>query len=304
MKKLLLLILVLWQLTALNAQTYIPFPDSAVVWVNATYEIGPGNNPWDPPYHQLNSVANYCMSGLDTTINTNFYSKLTVCEGAYKGGIRDNHNGKVYFIPKDSTQEFLLYDFTLNVGDTVTYYMDAPLSNPVYGMLFTDHVQSVGTMTANGVTRKTISFGGGISWIEGIGNTMGLFAETWINVSNYSRELYCMSLDNASLFHYPNLLDPSVSGSCSLTLGVNDFKENDFGLSVFPNPNTGKFQLKCKDQKLDVIEITDVLGNSVLKKRIINETTDLDLSENTNGIYFIIIVDSRGNFVVKKIVKQ
>lgn len=301
MKKLVLFILVMWQFNCLKSQTYIPFPDSAVVWVNATYDVGPGNNPWDPPYHQLNSVVNYCMQGLDTTINGSIYSKLTICGGAYKGGIRDNNNGKVFFIPKDSTHEFLLYDFTLSAGNTVTYCMNSVYSGTF--QLSTGNVQSVGTITANGITRKTVNFGG-MKWIEGIGNTLGLFAETWPNVSNYSRELACMSIDNTSLFQYPDLLNPNINGSCSLALEIDNLKNNDLQASVFPNPNKGIFHFKLTNKNSVSLEITDVLGNIVLKKNIQNETTDLDLSEYPNGIYFVKTIDSKENSVVKKIVKQ
>jgi hypothetical protein len=110
--------------------------------------------------------------------------------------------------------------------------------------------------------------------------------------------LECFSQNNQTLY-------PTYDGANGCVL-ITSIKENEevVSISIYPNPNNGKFQLKLINQKSVTLEITDILGNTILKSEIKNETTDVDLSGQSNGIYFVKTFDSKGSVVVKKIVKQ
>src|SRR5436190_2222369 len=96
------------------AQQPLPFPDSAAKWINTVWLV----QPFPPPAtHIFSSAQSYCADGVDTVINALTYTQLHYCGGAYKGAFRDDA-GTVYYVPADSTSEFLLYDFTLQVGET------------------------------------------------------------------------------------------------------------------------------------------------------------------------------------------
>ena len=297
MKKLLLISIVLLQFSCLKAQ--VPFPDSAATWVNTVYAWQFTGN--SNPQMVLSGVDKYCMNGSDTIVNTVKYTKLYFCAGAYKGGIRDN-NGVVYFMPKDSINEFLVYDFNVTAGTTVNYYWEM---SGGYGSMTSDVVSNVSTVVYNGIARKVIQFSQA-SWIEGIGNSMGLFAETWPNVSNWSRELHCMSLNDSTLFQSSNggMLTPSVYGVCDLTLSANEYDITTTQISIYPNPTSGLLLLNTSKTTASYYELTNVLGETILKSQLMNDKTEVNLSEQKNGIYFLKVVDLKGNYSIKKIIKQ
>jgi hypothetical protein len=64
-------------------------------------------------------------------------------------------------------------------------------------------------------------------------------------------------------------------------------------LLLFPNPTTGQCRLSCKQFTGETsVTVTDVLGKGVLKKIMTDSETSLDLSEEQNGIYYIILTNA------------
>ena len=290
MKKFLLFIFVLSAIR-LEAQSWVyhPFPTDSAIWCNRLGTINPPNDfnvYWHAPVY-------YCMGNTDTIIGSVTYSKIDSCGGAYHGALRDD-NGKVYYIPSDSLNELLIYDFTAHTGNTVSVYN--LLSGQNSFQKFTYQIGVIDSVFINGSYRKRIQVETAY-WIEGIGNTNGLFTESWPNVSNYVIELACMSEKNITLY-------PSFSlGACSFSLGVNE-QENKRSLIIFPNPTTGLFSMTISGITTNMVDITDVLGNSILKTEVKNGTIEMDLIDHPSGIYFVRISDPAGNFVVKKIIKE
>jgi hypothetical protein len=297
MKKLLLVTLLVIQFSKSEAQSWVyhPFPTDSAMWSNRFGIIDYGPMPgccsttvaWDPPVH-------YCMNSEDTVIGPNTYSKIKYCGGAYKGALRDA-GGKIYFIPADSASEHLLYDFTVNTGDTVTAYINQAGWSGNWGST-TYHVGNVDSVIIAGTFRKRIQLEQGY-WIEGIGNTMGLFMENWPNVSNYTIELICMSEGLATLY-------PSYSiGPCNLAAGIAEADQEE-EIAMYPNPTGGLLQITAT-QSISRVEVMDILGNILISKNNAgNNSCELDLSGLAADIYFVRMEDAKGNYYVKKIVKQ
>ncbi|MFI5205091.1 MAG: T9SS type A sorting domain-containing protein [Flavobacteriales bacterium] len=63
--------------------------------------------------------------------------------------------------------------------------------------------------------------------------------------------------------------------------------------TVYPNPGTGIFSLEGA-QKNNELVITDVLGQIVFQTKITGEKTQLDLSNQLNGVYFVQIISKNG----------
>ena len=81
-------------------------------------------------------------------------------------------------------------------------------------------------------------------------------------------------------------------------LAVNENTLLDF--SVYPTPTESILNVKLKT-KIVKIEIYSKLGQLILK----NETkNNIDISNLTNGLYFVKVEDINGNFGVKKIMKK
>ena len=89
-----------------------------------------------------------------------------------------------------------------------------------------------------------------------------------------------------------------------LTTGIN--KVQNTSLSIYPNPSNGKYFVNISDAK-DVskltIEVTNLLGESIYKSLILNPKSELDLSNQANGVYFVRIIGGEQS-LNKKIVKQ
>ena len=71
-------------------------------------------------------------------------------------------------------------------------------------------------------------------------------------------------------------------------------------ISVYPNPNNGSFVVTTIENATNLI-VTDVLGNELLSITPTGTTTNINLSAQPNGIYFI-KVTTNGTKTVKRIV--
>jgi hypothetical protein len=97
------------------------------------------------------------------------------------------------------------------------------------------------------------------------------------------------SIGDADAFVY-KLSQPTI-------VSINSTKFNELSNFVFPNPTTGLVNLKGIDIKSNFL-LYDILGNSI-KIENINSNNQLDISNLSNGVYFL----SNGNKNYK-IVKQ
>ena len=76
---------------------------------------------------------------------------------------------------------------------------------------------------------------------------------------------------------------------------------NDFNFTIYPNPANNHIFVKVPQKSL--VEITDVEGR-VVKKINNNELEiNVDLRDYSNGVYFIKVINDKGQ-AIKKIIKQ
>jgi hypothetical protein len=88
--------------------------------------------------------------------------------------------------------------------------------------------------------------------------------------------------------------------------GINDLKGNGNKLEVYPNPVSNVLICKCANMLINTIEITDVLGRvcSIPPLQRGLGGLELNISNLTNGIYFIKATDTNGNMMNGKFVKE
>jgi len=86
--------------------------------------------------------------------------------------------------------------------------------------------------------------------------------------------------------------------------GMNSLESSD-NISIYPNPSNGIFIIERDGGRGtgDEVEIYNALGEIVFKTKIANEKTEIDLTANANGIYFVRVV-SRDKMYSAKITKQ
>ncbi len=305
MKKLSLIIILFWQCTIADAQTsvYHEFPDSNATW----------NVFWSHGGLEYCAEHVYSFSD-DTLINGLVYQKIVdssygynwarnnwlpygYCDTRYTSApsigyfaIREDiPQRKVYIIPSGDTIPQLLYDFNLNVGDTLNSYI-VPV--PII-------VLSVDSILINSDYRKRWTYNTDIATfyiIEGIGSSCGLLEASFFELGS---NLDCFSQNDQTL--YPAY---DATSGCVFITSILENKEMENELFILPNPSDGKFQVKWNGIKANTLEITDILGNIIVEFRIKNSVMDLDLTSQPKGIYLIKITDSSGNFAIKKIVKE
>ncbi|MDX2359693.1 MAG: T9SS type A sorting domain-containing protein [Crocinitomicaceae bacterium] len=284
MKILLLILSLTFGLNA-HSQNYTPFPDSNARWVNTIYTFT--FNGADPfPTASFGGVEYFCMDSNDTLIGPNNYSQITYCTtNDYKGAIRDD-NGMVYYVPKDSTNEYLLYDFTAQAGDTMTIYHES--FGYSVGQLIQVTINSRDSILVGNDYRDRIYVDNGC-WIEGIGYEKGLFLEPWPNVSNYATVLYCMSY-NDTIYHSGGSFGgftTNEAGICELNLGVMPPPLYHIPFYPIPNPTMGIVSWYM-DEAPDNLIITNSLGQQVTPSfTYINSKVKLDLSDQAEGLYIV-----------------
>lgn len=278
------------------SQEYLPLPETNSKWIN-TYSI----LEWNPsPHFVISHFVNYCTPGIDTTINGFSYFIIDTCDGGYKGALR-NENGKVWFLPKNSQTEFLLYDFTAQPGDTIfsVYIEDFGGYYELYDLYVEPF--AVDSILINGNYRKRINFDAGY-WIEGIGNSQGLFLEPWPNISEYMVDLYCMSANDTTL--YPEF---SV-GECEFPVGIKEMGNNNLLLNIYPNPFKIEIFVELKkstwESDLKNIIILNSFGQQINPVfQIENNIIRIEMESFPTGIYFIGITNNE-NVIGRKLIKE
>lgn len=129
---------------------------------------------------------------------------------------------------------------------------------------------------------------------------------TWINCMNNNPVGNTSSFHATSVGNYAVIL--SVSGcqdtsQCFLVddlgLGSNNLES---GISIYPNPFSEKIYLQINSPLDCVMEIMDLTGRMINRQIITNVLTEIDLSNQANGSYFIHIHNL--NFTAKIIKKD
>ncbi|MDD2799173.1 MAG: T9SS type A sorting domain-containing protein [Bacteroidales bacterium] len=155
-----------------SAKPYLGDSDS---WLISSF------SPWSGEKKELSYVLKS-----DTVVNLLIYKKVYASNSLinttslnYLGGIRET-KGKWHYLPNGEKKEFILYDFSLVVGDTLSINFFYPYSEDVKKL----QVIEVDSVYHNGEYRKRIGLGEynkfskpvvTIRWFEGIGSDQGLF---------------------------------------------------------------------------------------------------------------------------------
>ena len=86
-------------------------------------------------------------------------------------------------------------------------------------------------------------------------------------------------------------------------LGTNNIAENNevIGFNSYPNPSSGTFTIATKENSYGLI-ITNVLGKIVYQSEIKSQKSEIDLSKQPKGIYFLQVIDEKKNVSNKKII--
>ena len=133
------------------------------------------------------------------------------------------------------------------------------------------------TITANGASTYTFNPGG-----AGISITVSQTVTTTYTI-NGADVNGCV---NSSIF----------TQSVSICTGLVSSGKIEKGMDIFPNPNNGHFILNGIE---GLVQIYNALGSLIYTHTTENEITEIDLSQHSNGIYFI-----RVGSLTRRIIKE
>jgi hypothetical protein len=75
--------------------------------------------------------------------------------------------------------------------------------------------------------------------------------------------------------------------------------ENDFPLAIFPNPSNGKFYLNGKLNSPTTIFIYTILGEEIKSSVVNSLPMEIDLTNESEGIYFVVVGEGQDRRIVR-----
>ncbi|MBL0044702.1 MAG: T9SS type A sorting domain-containing protein [Flavobacteriales bacterium] len=185
----------------------------------------------------------------------------------------------------DGDSDELLYDFDLEVGETL------PVTMNNWNTDIT--VTAIDSLLVGTEWRKRFALAN--SWapflIEGIGSSNGLF-EPLSNFLECGYSLDCFGLDTVGYY-------PGPGPNCSLAMGVAQVSIARSNLTVSPNPVNDMLSISGVDpQHMGFVRLFDVQGCERLQGALYRENMTLDMSAIPGGVYVLVVGDQRQQVVV------
>ena len=311
MKKYLIFLFLLTSLDSFSqTSVYHPFPNSNAYW-RVNYYESPSN-----PCTGTGLLASYQYTyDGDTIINSNIYKKIlksgaifSLCYPGtplgYQGAFReDTILKRAYLVLPGDTMDSLLYDFNLQVGDTVNSVLH---SLSIYGNNCAPYIitamdsQLIGSSYRK---RWTIGLMSGLCiqarYVEGVGNLFG-FLDSYYTFEE-GPLLLCFSVNNQPQYYIGPI-------SVCNPLSINEIPEQAIisNLLISPNPVSDNFfnvdtgiHLTSEIRFIDIYNSTGITCHFNWTKY----SDSMILINNFNlspGIYLLTVRTSNSNYLSAK----
>lgn len=288
------------------AQQYYSFPTSNAMWREnsggfqcsccADYQyVLTGDTIIDgTTYHKIqNSGVTYLEDNIgNCTSNIQNYFNF------YRGALREDiGNKKIYLRQPGSSIDTLVYDFNLNLGDTLppllinqttSYNWVSKIDSILIGGVF--HKQYL--ISSDTTIAGQLDY---VALIEGVGGTFGLFASL-IPPFEAGSNLNCFAVNNTTL--YPN------NGSiCSPIILSADAVGDLFQMEIYPNPVNDIVNFFYTGNTSPIIEIRNLLGDIVDRIKINpNQIYNYSTQSLKNSVYLIQVFEKEKLIVTKKLI--
>lgn len=290
MKKQLLIIILISLLNTAQSQDYIPLVDEEKTWavgtINSSLICEFSSNP-----------ERYFFMG-DTVINSISYKKVYAFSSTSIPGynppycepflvdtvyhptnifIREDISmQQVFKYDPDTNEEELLFDFSLNVGDTLNE-------------LIVDSIYLI--TTPDGVERRYFELGeyDEVYMIEGIGGNQGPFEAPRVYFEFYHM-LMCVKQNSLKIF----------GDWCNDLLTVETQTMRPEEISYYPNPVTNivTIEVPGKFTKYNV-QVFDSFGKLILEEHFEGGQINLNLKGEPSGLYLIKVLANGSNYTLR-----
>ena len=300
MKRILIILITFLTVNNSFSQEYYKFPTSSAIWNHII------TGSLSPPYEWLVIDS----LGQETTIGNYQYVEIYRSKFGNSniiGAIReDTLEKKIYF--HNFNDEIVLYDFNLDVGDTIFYS-----TNFWYYLDYYKVVNNIDSIFVCGQYRKRWHLTNSLyyfpdTWIEGIGSVYryGLMYPNDPDIIMDASTPYfgCFTHDTITYIDSNNC----CSGDCPCTYWLVRIKEvdkKDDDVRLFPNPvqNILTIDFRDDDFQYDYFELYSYNAMLIQRFEIDSKKMEINLKKLNNGIYFIKLT-GKNKTTLKKIIKK
>ncbi|WP_343635155.1 hypothetical protein [Fluviicola sp.] len=258
------------------------------------------------------TTSGYYITGQNVTINSMTYKELLrsgqpdFLNGEYVGAIRyETASSRVFFVPgmiagMPNETEFLLYDFDVNLQDTVTVFNDLTgFSQPTRVQ-----VNSLSTVTIGSQQYQKVGVEGvdqfypypPESWQFGTGSSFGVLNPGLTGVTIFDityPTLICSELDTI-YYHNPDFQ------TCINDLGISDVLLDQLNVYIRDHQIVVEGVEANKVQKADFVTLS---GSRFPVRNIIPSDGGFrfDIPEQVRGLLFIQVLTTKNNWISSKV---
>lgn len=287
-------------LAQLKSQDYVPFPTSDVNW--NVFFVGTCNNETFPD----TTLLRYTLHG-DTVIEAVTYSTLCIESGDTAspeirpvGGLREADK-KIFYRGQTIAgggfdEEYLLYDFNAQVGDTIRHEASGQYYSVVLGI---DSVLTGERYRKRYMVEISGFFHQEDYLIEGIGSVknglLGHISDVPTCGFHYWEHV-CFRENNVVLYLNSSFSDCFTT---ELVSGLDQVVQGN-DLEIFPNPVGNEMWINNQTSiKKMVFKLIDLNGKILIEKRIAGNRVMLNLTI-PSGVYYGLLLDESGNIRLSK----
>jgi len=276
------------------------FPDSTAIWSYFQSDMF-GTWRYTQYYQDADtSIGNKTYKKLHRSkeIRDSYNDTILFAEyNEYMGALRsEDSQKKVYLVLKDSINEMLLYDFNLEVGDTV------PIWHNNFSHIIT--VEEIDTIIVDGKSLRAFEMNTNLAYnpvnehliIEGIGSLRDL-----LYIENYLEGTYTFECFNDLK---TNIKYPEQCNSVILSSGPEYTENSEVKVLISPNPCSDYFRVSFVNPRINnnnKLEIIDLNGKLVLRVKPFNVNQTVDTKNIENGMYLLNIYEEGQIISSKKV---
>lgn len=217
----------------------------------------------------------------------------------------DSINRKIHL--KYGGDEKLLYDFSMNIGDTINAF----IFNEGFSEMTLDSItNNLPSPDSNYITiniqienPKIFHFSNGIKWIEGIGALTRPIGSPYSMVGHHQLMCQFDSIGNWN-FHINYTQDDSFCQRPGVSLSEYN---KDYNISIYPNPIEDYLHINFEINNNENlrIELFDCVGNRLM----VDETNssqqhEVDIQKLNTGFYFLQFYSEGKLIGTEKLIKQ
>lgn len=279
-----------------------------------TNSIVDTNRLWSVKYNSCESPYPYfdnyfCKFSGDTLIALQHYKKVftssdtTLINWSHHGYIREDSIKNIYY--RNSTgYEGLLYNFNVNIGDTV-YIRNTNILDTTVQMIV-HNIDSI--FIYNKYVKRIILNHDSISpqydeiWIDGIGSMNGVLhsCRNSYFYPGICYELLCFTENDTLKYINPNY------SSCYYHVGIYEISQNNIKCTVYPSPANNKIIIELQNApstQKNFSSIYNIQGQLLLQNELQQIKSEVDILSLEKGLYFIKI-ESEENIIIKNFIKE